>query len=108
MKITESISDLVIELSELETPSSAKKVLGSNGLSLKHLIDIYSESDNRRSREVVLEIIDEVGGAWGPQLSDSAQAAEEADALNKNAANGYTQLSEDDFMDLLPVNCYMH
>lgn len=108
MKITENISDLVLELTELETPASAKRVLGNDGLSLKHLIDIYSETANERAREVVLEIIDEVGGEWGPQLSDTTQAAQEAETLAANAANGYTQLSEDDFMDLLPINCYMH
>lgn len=105
MKITENISDLVLELTELETPASAKRVLIDNGLSLKHLIDIYTESANERAREVILQIIDEVDGEWGAQLSDAEQTAE---TILANAKNGYMQLSEDDFLDLLPVNCYMH
>ena len=108
MKITEEISNLVLELTELESAASAKRVVSNGGLSLKHLIDIYSETASTRAREVVLEIIDQVGGEWGPQLNDTAQAAEEAETLSANAANGYTQLSEDEFMDLLPINCYMH
>ena len=108
MKITENISDLVLELTELETPASARRVFNDSGLSLKHLMDIYTESANERVREVVLEIIDEVDGGWGNQLSDTEQAAVEAETLLANAKNGYTQLSEDDFLDLLPVNCYMH
>ena len=118
MKITENISDLVLELTELETPASAKQVLNNDGLSLKHLIDLYSETNSERAKEVVLQIIDEVDGEWGVQLSDVAletdelvetvQVAEEAESLLANARNGFKRLSEDDFLDLLPVNCYMH
>jgi len=108
MKITENISDLVLELTELETPDSTKRVFSEGGLSLQSLMEIYSETDSNRSRQVVLEIIDEVGSGWGTQLDDASQYTQEAQALAKNVETGYTLLSEDDFMDLLPANCYFH
>jgi len=108
MKITENISDLVLELTELESANTTKRVLRDGGLSLQSLLDIYSETDSNRSRQVVLEIIDEVGSDWGAQLDDSSQYTQEAQALTENVETGYKMLSEDAFMDLLPVNSYFH
>jgi len=108
VKINESISELVLELVELETPDNTRAVLTNKGVSLKGLIDVYSETVNSRSRQVVLEIIDEVGNDWAPELSEEAQAANEAASFDRNRSQGWANLSEDEFMDLLPANSYMH
>jgi len=126
MKITENLTDLVVELGELETFERAGMVICDDGVSVKELLDLFSETNNSRSREVVREIFDEVGYGWFVDLDESAmlsatdlknvagkrEAKEQvtSDASNlivSEVAEGDGILSEAEFLELTPPNSYI-
>lgn len=121
MKITENLTELVVELGELETFERAGVVISSEGVSVKELLELFSETDNLRSKEVVREIFDEVGYNWFVELDESAirSASDLKYVKSKKSSTGEGQivvkefndqvqfLSEDEFMDLIPPTAYL-
>lgn len=122
MKITENLTELVVELGELETFERAGMVISGDGVSVKELLELFSETSNDRSKEVVREIFDEVGYGWFVELDESTirSAAELKQIQGRSSdlvgsgqvtvreySDGADFLSEAEFMDLAPPTAYI-
>jgi len=121
MKITENLTELVVELGELETFERAGMVINGEGVSVKELLELFSETSNVRSKEVVREIFDEVGYGWFVELDESdirsatdlkqVQGKESnrvvGQVIVKEFSEGSELMSEAEFMDLTPPNAYL-
>jgi len=123
MKITENITELVVELGELETFERAGMVIDSDGISLKNLLELFQETNNRRSKEVVREIFDEAGFSGFLDLDEAAMQTV-ADLNNVNVKTKVRTTSRDviqvlkfdadnlftesEFLDLIPASTYFH
>jgi len=121
MKITENLTELVVELGELETFERAGMVISGDGVSVKELLELFSETNNDRSKEVVREIFDEVGYGWFVELDESTiRSAAELKQIERRPSDfgaaqvtvreyieGADFLSEVEFMDLTPPNAYI-
>lgn len=125
MKITENLTELVVELGELETFERAGLVIDCDGLSLKKLLELFNETNNRRSKEVVREIFDEAGFGCFLDLDESAiQAVYDLGSIKSDVAkkdrqnnresiqvlafDGDEMFSEAEFLDLTPASTYFH
>jgi hypothetical protein len=121
MKITENLTELVVELGELESFERAGLIIDCDGISVKKLLELFNETTNIRSREVVREIFDEVGYGWFVELDESALSS--ISAL-KNIKHGEAEISKEcgaiqeleegqlfseaEFLDLSPISTYFH
>jgi len=121
MKITENITELVVELGELETFERAGMVIDSDGISLKNLLELFQETNNGRSKEVVREIFDEAGFSGFLDLDEAAMqtvadlnnvktkvrttSRDVIQVLKFDADNLFT---ESEFLDLIPASTYFH
>ncbi len=121
MKITENLTELVVELGELETFERAGLVIDCDGISLKKLLELFNETNNRRSKEVVREIFDEAGFGCFLDLDESAmQAVADLGSLktdnptqNRESIQVVTfdsdaMFTEAEFLDLTPASTYFH
>ena len=121
MKITENLTELVVELGELESFERAGLIIDCDGISVKKLLELFNETTNTRSKEVVREIFDEVGYGWFVELDESALRTISALKNIKNNEAEVTHgqiviqeleegqlLSDAEFLDLNPISTYFH
>ena len=123
MKITDHLGDLVIELGELESFEKASMVIDQDGISMRSLLELFSGTSNVRSKEVIMEIIDEIGYGHLIELNQSAVVMNELENMGESAdASKSVQdpparagkvciedlMSDADFLFLVPVGPYMH
>ena len=116
MKITDQISDLVLELGELESYELASIVIDYDGISIKGLLELYAKTNNTRSREVMIQILNEAGYGWLAERD--AREMGKPYGIPSRIPEGHTivafenqqggWLSESEFMDLTPINSFMH
>jgi len=121
MKITENLADLVLELGKLESFEIAGLIIDCDGVSVKKLLELFSQTTNHRSKEVVKEIFDEVGYGWVTDLDDMGIRAvielkevkndhvfAHDQGINVIAFDSDTMFSETEFLDLTPASTYFH
>ena len=121
MKVTDELTDLVVELGELESFERAGAVISHEGVSVKALLSLFNETDNPRSKQVVREIFDEAGFGWLLELdeecfesaaglkaitTEKASGVDDRVGVKEVPENGY--LSEEEFLDLMPASAYFH
>ncbi|WP_189399870.1 hypothetical protein [Arenicella chitinivorans] len=121
MKVTDELTNLVVELGELESFERAGAVISQEGVSVKALLSLFNETDNPRSKQVVREIFDEAGYGWLFELDqgcvesaaalktttiENASATDELVVIKEIPDNGY--LTEEEFLDLMPASAYFH
>lgn len=111
MKLSNEISDLLIELVDIESIDSDLLLTGNMGLLCHHLLELYGKTSNQKSHELIISIIDKSGySLFGPRTD----IARRSDRYNGDLAEatvtsaGNFELDEDEFMDLLPINGYFH
>ena len=121
MKVTDELTNLVVELGELESFERAGSVISHDGVSVKALLSLFNETDNPRSKQVVREIFDEAGYGWFFELDEGCfESAAGLKAITTEKASGIDDhvvikeisdndpLSEEEFLDLMPASAYFH
>lgn len=120
MKVTDELTNLVVELGELESFERAGSVISHDGVSVKALLSLFNETENPRSKQVVREIFDEAGYGWLFELDEGCfESAAGLKAITTEKASGVDDvvvkeiaedglLSEEEFLNLLPASAYFH
>ena len=121
MKVTNELTELVVELGELESFERAGLVFDSQGVSVRELLQLFNETENPRSKQVVREIFDEVGYGWFIELDEMTfRSAAGLKAIKSGQNSGCDKhvvatmiaadklMSDDDFLDLMPASSHFH
>jgi hypothetical protein len=101
-------------------------LIDKDGVSVKELLQLFNETENLRSKQVVRQIFDEVGYGWFVDLDETTfrSAAGLKNIARQNRLEDFADdthgqivarplpegslLSDDEFLDLLPVSSYFH
>ena len=107
MKITRRRTELLFDLSEIESSENSEYITGDVSQLRSNLLQLYCVTDNCASRETIIAIMTEAGYSWfGPLAKSHKRAIREV--TRKAVANQSEFMSEDDFLELLPANHYFH
>jgi len=107
MKITPRITELLFDLSEIETNDNKDYLTGDIENLRNNLLLLYRTTDSNTSRETIIAIMTEAGYPWFGRL---AKASNEIvrEIPSKAVVNESQFMSDDDFLDLLPANGHFH
>ena len=109
MKLSAEVSDLLVELIDIESIDHNQLLKGNTDLLCQNLLAIYGKTSNQKSHDLILEIIDKGGyslfGSSFDYLGDSNLGSESI--LSREYETNF-KMTEDEFMDLLPINGYFH
>jgi len=107
MKITPRITELLFDLSEIETNDNKDYLTDDVDNLRNNLLLLYRTTDSNTSRETIIAIMTEAGYPWFGRL---AKASNEIvrEIPSKAVVNEGQFMSDDDFLDLLPANGHFH
>jgi hypothetical protein len=113
MKLTETITNLLFNLSELESVENVQFLTGDASVLRSNLLKLYRATDNVESHGVIIEIMRLAGYPWFGELvkSNEWRSIEWRSDVKSapQAANGDEYwMSEDEFMNLIPANSHFH
>jgi len=112
MKLTRNTIRLVNQLRAVETTEHSSLLNGEfinnrHGLR-KNLLALYRRTDKKESRDLIIEIMAEGGYPWFARLAKGAgKVIQETSSAKQDDSFSYL-MSEDEFMDLVPVNGHFH
>lgn len=111
MKLSAEVSDLLVELIDIESIDHKQLLKGSADLLCQNLLALYGRTSNQKSHDLILEIIDKGGysifGSSFDYLGQSNSYGNSVVPIKHDLGHGF-EMSEDEFMDLLPINGYFH
>jgi len=105
MKLSSKISELLIELVDIESIEHDQLLGGNVGLLCHNLLELYGKTSNHRSHDLIIRIIDQSGYSL---FSPREAQARRSDRYEGELLEEKLNLDEDEFMDLLPINGYFH
>jgi len=107
MKITPRITELLFDLSEIETNDNKDYLTDDVDNLRNNLLLLYRTTDSNTSRETIIAIMTEAGYPWFGRLAKASNQVVR-EIPSKAVANEGQFMSDDDFLDLLPVNGHFH
>lgn len=107
MKITPRITELLFDLSELETTENNQYLNGDVDELRNNLLQLYRATDSHTSREKIIAIMTEAGYPWFGRLAKASNRSVR-DIPLKQAANEGQFMSDEEFLELLPANGHFH
>jgi len=107
MKITPRITELLFDLSEIETNENNEFLTGDASELRNNLLQLYRATDSHTSRETIISIMTEAGYPWFGRLAKASNRVVR-DIPLKAVANEGQFMSDEDFLDLLPANGHFH
>ncbi|MFT6100757.1 MAG: hypothetical protein ACJAYF_003318 [Arenicella sp.] len=107
MKITPRITELLFDLSELETSENNQYLTGDIEELRNNFLQLYRATDSHSSRETIIAITTEAGYPWFGRLAKASNLTVR-DIPLKKAANEGQFMSDEDFLELLPANGHFH
>jgi len=114
MKITPKITELLFDLSETENHDNGAYLSGDLAGLRGDLLRLYRTTESHQSRETIISIMTEAGYPWFGRLADASEQSLR-DIPLKEVANeelfslsGDRVMSDEDFLDLLPINGHFH
>ena len=110
MKLSAEVSDLLVELIDIESIDHNQLLKGNTDLLCQNLLAIYGKTSNQKSHDLILEIIDKGGySLFGTSFDYLGDSNLNSDSILSNMEQQADfKMTEEDFMDLLPVNGYFH
>lgn len=107
MKLTKQITNLLFELSELESRENTQLLIGDGSTLRNNLLKLHRLTSNQVSRKLIVDIMGEAGYPW---LGKLASAPDHAlfDGCPVEATNDDFLLSEEEFLELIPANGHFH
>lgn len=110
MKLTTEVTELLFELSDIESAEHTQLLIGDGGFLRKNLLDLYQKTSNQASHDLIIRIMEKGGYPWfgavAPQKSPEPEVAMEA--ITHSAVSETQLFSEEEFLDLLPANGLFH
>jgi len=114
MKINSKVTELLCDLSEIES-SENKHLLAAEAGDLRgNLLRLYRATDSDASKETITEIMTEAGYPWFAKLAGADNKTAKNTASTVSAPSRTIEesqpnlLSDEDFLDLLPANSFFH
>ncbi len=107
MKITPRVTELLFDLSEIETNNNGDFLSGDVDELRNNLLQLYRETESHSSRETIISIMTEAGYPWFGHLANASSRVVR-DIPLKPVANEGQFMSDDDFLDMLPANGHFH
>jgi hypothetical protein len=109
MKLTPRTNELLRELGKFVNESQRPLLNRDESELRKNLLSLYRMTRDVRIHDLVIQIMAEGGYSWFGKLALSAnRAVDEARSLESHQVESEFQLSDDEFMDLLPANTHFH
>jgi len=114
MKFNSKVAELLCDLSDIETPENSQLLAEQGNDLTSNLLELYRVTDNSSSKLTINAIMAEAGYPTLDDLdSEQSISTLQHSAIINAPSTSLTQtehglLSEDDFLDLLPANCYFH
>lgn len=109
MKLTETVIELMFELSDIEFPHNAHYLCGDGAKLIDNLLTLFNETKNPATHEIIIDIMNEAGH---PFLGHDEETIDENINAASNLISAYKcpdqLMSDDQFLDLLPANSYFH
>lgn len=107
MKITPKIATLLQDLTATENANNIES-LGTDARQLRgKLLQLYRRTNSDKSRETIIAIMTEAGYPWFANLARNSSPSLTMNSLAATQPRN-TLLSEEAFLDLLPINNYFH
>ncbi|GAA6137588.1 hypothetical protein NBRC116583_13350 [Arenicella sp. 4NH20-0111] len=107
MKLSETVIELMFELSNLEGEKHSGFLHGEGSILRNNLLKLFEVTDNPESQEIIIDIMSEAGYPWFNKL-----AKPKRDLAKQNSMESTVEtpriMSDDDFMSLLPANGQLH
>jgi len=107
MKLNSTITDLLFDLSELETPKNNQLLIGDGKFLRNNLLKLYRATDNTDSQDLIVKIMAEAGYPWFGKLAKAA-SAQVSEKTPSSAYDDHYLLSEEEFLQLIPANGHFH
>lgn len=109
MKLTESVIELMFELSTIEGDSHSEFLHGDGTVLRNNLLKLFKATENPESHEIIIDIMSEAGYPWFGKLARSNNSDVRAVADMPAQNDDYDRImSDDEFMELLPANGHLH
>ena len=104
MKLTETVIELMFELSNIE----GVKVFESDTTQLRNsLLELYNSTDNPDAHDIIIDIMSAAGYPWFENVARVEREGQVAITAAPRSAPSRV-MSDDDFMDLIPANGHLH
>lgn len=103
MKINSKVTELLCNLSEIESLAGSHFTSKEAADLRKSLLKLYRSTVNPESRDTIVAIMTEAGYPWFGKLARSGMQSIVSSSEKQNEF-----MSEDDFLDLLPINGHFH
>ena len=107
MKITPRITELLFDLSEIESGENNQYLTGDIDELRNNLLQLYQATDSHSSRETIVAIMTEAGYPLFDRLATVGEHTLGDIPLKKTGNEGKV-MSDEDFFDLLPANGHFH
>ena len=108
MKLTETVIELMFELSNIEGDAHSEYLHGDGNMLRNNLLKLFNTTENPESHEIIIDILSEAGYPWFGKLARSEDDTIQAVAGMSAQKDGHGIMSDDDFMELLPANGHLH
>ena len=103
MKINSKVTELLCDLSEIESLENSNFKAEKASDLRNSLLKLYRSTANPQSRDTIIAIMTEAGYPWFGKLARSGKRS----VVSSPDSHG-DFMSEDDFLDLLPINGHFH
>ncbi|MBX2847201.1 MAG: hypothetical protein KTR16_02685 [Acidiferrobacterales bacterium] len=109
MKLTETVIELMFELSVIEGEKHSEYLDGEGNALRNNLLKLFKKTDNPESHDIIIDIMSEAGYPWFGKLARSSTTETEsvADLVAKSNSEDRI-MSDDEFMDIIPINGHIH
>ncbi len=109
MKLTETVIELMFELSSIEGEEYSQLLHGEGKVLRNNLLKLFKVTENPASHDIIIDIMSEAGYPWFGKLARSNREEVRAVAAMEAQNDDLTKImTDDEFMDLLPANGHLH
>lgn len=108
MKLTETVIELMFELSNIEGEKHSEFLYGDGKILRNNLLKLFNKTENPESQDIIINILNEAGYPWFGKLAHNESHTIRA-IVDQNALNDDVRImTDDEFMELLPANGRLH
>jgi len=104
IKLSTRTTELLFELRHYETVENMQILAGDLNKLNSKLLRLFRTTDNPQSQGLILELLSEMGYSWFRRFAERNASISKASCMPTFA----DIMSEDKFLDLVPVNGYFH
>jgi len=104
MKLTNTITDLMVDLSWIETRGNTPSLFSAGNSLWHNLLNLYRSTSNTDSQVLIIKIMAVAGYPWFGKIARVTDRVRLAAAADSDEC----EMSEDDFLELIPANAHFH